>query len=238
VPVVTPPNLDRTVIRPKEKALLDICRAEYNLGRQVWVYVQLNGKRDVESRIASLLAQEGFRCQILKQSIPLKEREQWIDDHCQEVDVVISHPRLVETGLDLFSKNYLGHNFCTLVFYETGYELPVMRQASRRAWRLQQPKECKVFYMFYEKTMQEKAMELMGKKLLAAEALEGKFSSEGLVAMAGDDGIELAMAKSLAENMEGTDDRSWQAGISTGRLDAARAGIRGSLNREAAAVIE
>lgn len=95
----------------------------------------------------------------LEQSIPLKDREQWIDDNCQDVDVVISHPRLVETGLDLFSKSYLGHNFCTRVFYETGYELPVMRQASRRAWRLQQPKECKVFYMFYEGTMQEKAME-------------------------------------------------------------------------------
>lgn len=211
-PVVTPPNLDPLAVRAKEKLLLDIIQSEFNLGRQVWTYVQLNGKRDVESRVARLIQKE-FRCKILKQSIPLKEREQWIDDNCQDVDVVISHPRLVETGLDLFSKSYLGHNFCTLVFYETGYELPVMRQASRRAWRLQQPKECKVFYMFYENTMQEKAMELMGKKLLAAEALEGKFSSEGLVAMAGDDGIELAMAKSLAENMEESTDRSWQTGV-------------------------
>jgi hypothetical protein len=92
------------------------------------------------------------------------------------------------------------------VFYETGYELPVMRQASRRAWRLQQPRECKVFCMFYEKTMQEKAMELMGKKLLAAEALEGKFSSEGLV----------AMAKSLAENMEESPNTNWQARANCG----------------------
>lgn len=211
-PVVTPPNLDPLTVRAKEKGLLDIIQSEYSLGRQVWTYVQLNGKRDVESRVARLIQKE-FRCKILKQSIPLKDREQWIDDNCQDVDVVISHPRLVETGLDLFSKQYLGHNFCTLVFYETGYELPVMRQASRRAWRLQQPKECKVFYMFYERTMQEKAMELMGKKLLAAEALEGKFSSEGLVAMAGDDGIELAMAKSLAENMDESTDRSWQSGL-------------------------
>src|SRR5205814_2952281 len=71
--------------------------------------------------------------------------------------------------------------------------LPTMWQASRRAWQLMQPKECKVFYGFYKGTMPERAMELMGKKLLAAEALEGKFSSEWLVAMAGDDGIELAM---------------------------------------------
>src|SRR6516165_11173711 len=91
--------------------------------------------------------------------------------------------------------------------------LPTMRQASRRAWRLMQPKECKVFYGFYQGTMQEKAMELIGKKRLAAEALEGKFSSEGLVAMAGDDGIEMAMAKSLAENMDEKADRSWQEAL-------------------------
>jgi hypothetical protein len=41
---------------------------------------------------------------------------------------------------------------------------------------------------------------LMGRKLTAAEALEGKFSSDGLAALVGEDeGIELAIAKSLAE---------------------------------------
>ena len=114
--------------------------------------------------------------------------------------------------MNLFSKSHLSHNFCTLVFYETGYELPVTRQASRRAWRLIQPKECKVFYLCYERTMQQRAMELMG-KLLAAEALEGKFSSEGLVAMAGEDGIEMALARSLADNMREDADRSWQKSL-------------------------
>jgi len=64
--------------------------------------------------------------------------------------------------------------------------------------------------------MQERAMELMGKKLLAAEALEGKFSSEGLVALAGDDGIEMAMARSLAENMDEKIDQSCQQKIGDG----------------------
>jgi hypothetical protein len=152
----------------------------------------------------------------------LAQREEWIDKNCQDVDVALSHPRLVETGLDFFSKSYLGHNFCTLAFYETGYVLPTMRQASRRAWRLMQPKECKVYYAYYQKTMQERAMELMGKKLLAAEALEGKFSSEGLVAMAGDDGIEMAMAKGLAENMDESADRSWQQALDDGKKRPAK----------------
>jgi len=213
ITVVEPHNLDPKVIRPKEKWFLDLVYQEATLGRQVWGYVQLNGERDVEHRLAELLRKRDFRVKVLKASIPLAQREEWIDRNCQDVDVVLSHPRLVETGLDLFSKSYLGHNFCTLAFYETGYVLPTMRQASRRAWRLMQPKECKVYYAYYQKTMQERAMELMGKKLLAAEALEGKFSSEGLVAMAGDDGIEMAMAKSLSENMDESSDRSWQQAL-------------------------
>src|SRR5579864_2857292 len=96
------------------------------------------------------------------------------------------HPRLVETGLDLFDKGG-GHNFSTLVFYETGYNLFTLRQAARRSWRIGQTKACKVHYLYYVSSLQERAMTLMGRKLEAAEALEGKFSAEGLAAMAGDD---------------------------------------------------
>ena len=222
ISVVEPDNLDPNVVRPKEKWFLDLVQQEATLGRQVWGYVQLNGERDVERRLADLLRKRDFNVKVLKASVPLAQREEWIDKNCQDVDVVLSHPRLVETGLDLFSKSYLGHNFCTLAFYETGYVLPTMRQASRRAWRLMQPKECKVYYAYYEKTMQQRAMELMGKKLLAAEALEGKFSSEGLVAMAGDDGIEMAMAKSLSENMDESSDRSWQQPLNDGNRRPAK----------------
>jgi hypothetical protein len=217
ISVCEPRNLSPATIRAKERWFLNLAGQEASLGRQLWGYVQLNGKHDVESRLAELLRKEGFHVKVLKQSIPLAQREEWIDKNCRDVDVVLSHPRLVETGLDLFSKSYLGHNFCSLAFYETGYVLPTMRQASRRAWRLMQPKECKVFYAFYQGTMQEQAMALMGKKLLAAEALEGKFSSEGLVAMAGDDGIEMAMARGLAETMDERVDRSWQQALDDGQ---------------------
>jgi hypothetical protein len=61
--------------------------------------------------------------------------------------------------------------------------------------------------------MQARAMALMGRKLAASQALEGKFSSEGLVAMSGEDeGIEMALAKSLAEQMDHTDaTAAWKA---------------------------
>jgi hypothetical protein len=125
---------------------------------------------------------------------------------------VISHPKLVETGLDLFSKRPGGHNFSTLIFYETGYNLFTLRQASRRSWRIGQRNDCKVLYLYYAGTLQERAMNLMGKKMTAAQALEGKFSSDGLVAMAGDEGgsVEMALARSLAERLnEGEAERAW-----------------------------
>jgi hypothetical protein len=53
---------------------------------------------------------------------------------------------LVKTGLDLFSKKQGGHNYPTIVFYETGHNLFTMRQAARRAWRIGQPCDCRVYY--------------------------------------------------------------------------------------------
>jgi hypothetical protein len=98
-----------------------------------------------------------------------------------------------------------------LIFYQTGYNLFTMRQASRRAWRIGQRKDCKVIYLYYGGTLQARAMALMGKKMEAAQALEGKFSAEGLASMAGEEGsAEMALAKSLADRIEeGDASRHW-----------------------------
>jgi len=124
--------------------------------------------------------------------------------------VVLSHPKLVETGLDLFDKGG-SYNFPTLIFYQTGYNLFTMRQASRRAWRIGQRKDCKVVFLYYRGTLQARAMALMGKKMEAAQALEGKFSAEGLASMAGEEvSAEMALAKSLADRIdEGDAARHW-----------------------------
>src|SRR5262249_42871067 len=109
--------------------------------------------------------------------------------------------------LDLFDKGGR-HNFPTLCFYETGYNLFTLRQASRRSWRIGQKLPCRVVYLYYEGTIQDRALALMGRKLAAAQALEGTFSSEGLVALAGEDAnVEIALARSLVERMDEGDAR-------------------------------
>src|SRR5207253_3111830 len=118
VTVANPPDLPEDVIRPKEQALIDLIASEKSKGRKVWVYVQFTDKHDVQGRIETLLRQQGFQVEVLRASVALARREEWIATHAPKLDVVVSHPRLVETGLDLFDKAGR-HNFPTICFYET-----------------------------------------------------------------------------------------------------------------------
>ena len=82
--------------------------------------------------------------------------------------------------------------------------------AARRAWRIGQPRDCYIYYMYYKDTMQHRAMSLMSKKMAAALALEGEFSEEGLAAMAGDGDDQMSLAKSMSEKIDDADmQRSW-----------------------------
>jgi hypothetical protein len=222
VPVVNPPNLDPLVLRPKEQALIERVLQEKNEGRQVWIYCQYTDKRDCIARVRGALENQGLKVKVMRASVSPAEREEWINTHGNGADVIVSHPDLVKTGLDFFNRA-AGHNYTTIMFYQTGYNLFTLRQAARRAWRIGQRRECRVLYFYFKGTMQERAMSLMGRKLSAANALEGKFSAEGLAAMAGDDeNMEMALAKSLADGIkeEGAS-RAW-AKLTTSLAPSAR----------------
>jgi hypothetical protein len=210
VSVVTPDSVNPAPIRPKEQAALDYCRAQKRLGRQTWVYVCYTDKRDCIKRLEGFLKADGFRVGVMRSSVAPAEREEWINKHGRNCDVILSHPQLVQTGLDFFSPA-TGHNFCSILFYQTGYNLFTLMQASRRAWRIGQKAPCEVAFLYYENTMQARAMALMGKKMLAARNLNGQFSAEGLAAMAGEEaGAEMELAKSLSEKVaDSTAVRSW-----------------------------
>src|SRR5207249_1347219 len=87
--------------------------------------------------------------------------------------------------------------YSDLFFWETGYSLYTLRQASRRSWRIGQTQEVTVKYFAYANTAQETCLRLMGRKLLVALAMEGKFSTEGLQAAGEDDDLLMAMAREL-----------------------------------------
>jgi len=57
-----------------------------------------------------------------------------------------------------------------------------------------------VQFFAYPSTIEEVCLRLMGKNLLVALSIEGKFASEGLQVLDGDDDMLTAMARELIEN--------------------------------------
>jgi len=155
------------------------------------VYAVYTQKRDGTRRLESILAKEGIRVAVLTTEIAPEQRESWYERQLRAgVQVVIAHPRLVQTGLDLWS-------FPDIFFYETGYSIYTLRQASRRSWRIGQWSNVNVKFFYYAGTMQETCVRLMGKKMLVSLAMEGKFATDGLQAIDEGDDILMAMAREL-----------------------------------------
>jgi len=187
-------DLDKQCCYAKERALIQEVKAQLARGRKCQIFAVYTTKHDVTGRLEHLLRTEGIRAAVLRATVPTHKREAWYREQLRRgIDVAIGHPKLVETGLDLWE-------FPTILFHETGYSLHTLRQASRRSWRIGQKREVEIRYFAYQKTMQEICIRLMGKKLLVALAMEGKFTSEGLQAIDGDDDMLTAMARELVEN--------------------------------------
>jgi superfamily II DNA or RNA helicase len=187
-------DLERSEIYAKERALIEEVKAQLARGRKCQIFAVYTHKHDVTARLEQLLLREGIRAAILRASVPTHKREAWYREQLRRgIDACICHPKIVETGLDLL-------DFPTILFYETGYSLHTLRQASRRSWRIGQKRPVEVKFFAYKGTMQEVCLRLMGKKLLVALAMEGKFASEGLQAIDGDDDMLTAMARELVQN--------------------------------------
>lgn len=191
--VTEPVNLTRDTLYAKERALIADVKEELRQGRRCQVYATYTGEKDVTHRLETVLQKEGIRVAVLRSSVPTDKREEWYERQLRAgVQTVICHPKLVETGLDLLA-------FPTLYFYETGYSLHTLRQASRRSWRIPQRLPVRVKFLTYTGTMQETCLRLMGRKMLVALMMEGKFSGEGLQALDTDEDLMSAMARELVE---------------------------------------
>jgi superfamily II DNA or RNA helicase len=186
-------DLPQEHLHSKERKLIEEIRKELAEGRRCQVFAVYTQKHDVTAHLERILTKEGIRTAVLRASVDTSKREAWYARQIKEgVQVVISHPKLVETGLDLL-------DFPTILFYESGYSLHTLRQASRRSWRIGQRRPVRVKFLCYEGTMQTACLRLMGKKLLVALTMEGKFAGEGLQSIDEDDDMLSAMARELVE---------------------------------------
>jgi superfamily II DNA or RNA helicase len=200
-------DLPEEQLYSKERKLIEEIRRELAEGRRCQVFAVYTQKHDVTARLQRILNNEGIRTAVLKSSVDTSKREAWYARQIKEgVQVVISHPKLVDTGLDLL-------DFPTIIFYESGYSLHTLRQASRRSWRIGQKWPVRVKFMCQESTMQTACLRHMGKELLVALTMEGKFAGEGLQTIDEDDDMLSAMARELVERngIGETADAVWKA---------------------------
>lgn len=191
-PIVSPADItDFDTLGAKEERVVEIVKRKVENGGRVLIYTSWI-RTDSQQKLLKLLTGHGYRTEILTDKISPGKREAWVEKRVNAgLQVLITNPSLVETGLDL-------NAFTTLIFYSMGYKLFTLRQASRRSWRINQTApRVEVYLLYYKNTMQHKAMKLMASKLAVAGIIEGSFTEEGLAAMSDVQDMTSQMAKEL-----------------------------------------
>jgi hypothetical protein len=199
--LIDPSNGSAERLFPKEEWLIALAKAEQARGRRLLVFCRQTATRDITERLVQILGRAGLRADVLKASVGTQVREEWLRRRVGKgmIDVLITNPRLVETGLDLV-------DFQTTVWYEMEYSIYTMMQASRRTWRIGQTRDVDVHFVVYRDTMEHRAASLVGQKLAAAQLLYGD-SVEGALVEQADSGHGFLadLARSVIEGAEVVD---------------------------------
>ena len=194
----------------KERELVEIILKEQAEDRNCFVYCEYTGGDDaITYRIKDVVEKNCKlaynKVTVMESSSPSAvEREEWMHQKAMEgTRVFICNAKCVATGLD-FAFQYLGrdYNYPTIIFYQTGYDMIKIWQASRRHYRLNQTMECRTYYIVSDDTLQPDVVEMIANKEAATSAIQGQFSSEGLSAMARGIDPRVALAQSVAEQSE------------------------------------
>ena len=125
------PSLPMDRPHPKERVLLDLVSDERLKGYRLLIYAGYT--REIIGRMNPFRGRRGSRVVVMKaDAVPPDRREAWVAKSVEEgVDVLVCHPRPVQTGLDLV-------DFPTIVWFETDFAICTVRQAFRRSWRIDQ----------------------------------------------------------------------------------------------------
>lgn len=200
----------------KEAKLVEIVKEELGNGRNCVVYVEYSQEEssNILFRLQDLLCRE---CGLEKHEVIAMQsrypsalkREEWMHDRAREgMRVMICNPRLCETGLDFcWEEDGKIYNYPNLIFYQVGYSLFVVWQAAGRAWRLNQREECHTYYLAYKRTVQQAILQVLGEKKAATSAIQGKFSADGLAAMAQGVDTQVRIAQIMSEMDEDSGNR-------------------------------
>lgn len=207
------PGMVKEGLLNKERELVEIICKEQEEGRNCFIYCEYTGSEEGQESITYRLKDIIERnCRlaynevtVMESSSPsAAEREEWMHGKALEgTRIFITNAKCVSTGLD-FAFQYLGkdYNYPTIIFYQTGYDMIKIWQASRRHYRLNQTEECRTYFIVSEGTIQPDVIEIIANKEAATGAIQGQFTSEGLTAMARGIDPRITLAQSVSEQSE------------------------------------
>lgn len=97
------PALPEGHVYPKERTLTELIRRERERGHRVLVYPTDTNPQDVTPCLAGVLEREALRVAVLNADTVAAERwEEWLAARVRSgLDVLITNPRIVQTGPDL-----------------------------------------------------------------------------------------------------------------------------------------
>lgn len=212
--VVTPKDMEYLIeedrLLNKEAKLVELVNAERKEKRNVFVYCEFTGNVDsITYRLRHVLQKhcslrDGEVVVLESASPPAVKREEWMHQKASEgVTIFITNAKCVATGLD-FAFDFCGkhYNYPTIIFYQTGYDMIKIWQASRRHYRLNQTLECRTYFLCSANTIQLDVIEMIATKEVATSAIQGQFSSEGLSTMARGIDPRVVLASAVAEKSE------------------------------------
>lgn len=174
-----PERRDNGKFYPKEEAMIKQIKESVSEGRGCLFLCQQTMTRNITDRWSDRLRREGLTPAVLKAG-NTAGRERWINKQKKlGVNVLITHPRSIEVGLDLY-------DYVDILWQGTEFSVYTIMQASHRSYRVNQTKDVRVFFYYYESTMQGKALELISAKVAAAMRVNGDVvETDSLAAEAG-----------------------------------------------------
>lgn len=173
---VTAPAFPKSYLTIKERELLKNIESELRDKRRCIIFTHYTGNYGTNERLRMILEKNGIACEIMNDTVGVDQRFDWLEQQAQAgTEVLIMNQRLVEVGLDLME-------FPTIMFYQMNDDINVVRQASRRSWRLGQHKLCKVLFFVADKTNQMVQFQRLMSRRVAAMIVEGRIERSSSLA--------------------------------------------------------
>lgn len=190
------PTLPGERTYPKERTLVQMLEAQRRRGRRSMVFYENTHARDLGPRLLGLIRGHGFRAELLRSTVPAEDREEWIERRVREgVEVLITNPALIETGLDMIP-------FPGVFWAQISFRTERVWQGSHRPLRPGQTEDCEVYFLVYRGTKQYPALKLIADKVHKANVFGGDLIGNGLDLEAEADTTE-ALAREFLECTEG-----------------------------------